>query len=164
MKKINIAEVKAFIQAQSPETKIYLGADSERFIMNGQWYADYTLAVVVHIDGCHGCKIFGGTDRERDYDQRKDRPAMRLMNEVYRVSELFQSLSDVLEDRYVEVHLDINPDKNHGSSCVVQQAIGYVKGTCNVIPMVKPRAFAASYCADRLKDILDSQERHRKVA
>jgi len=58
-----------------------------------------------------------------------------------------------LADRDVEVHLDINPDEMHGSSCVVQQAIGYIRGTCNVIPMVKPDAFAASYAADRLKSL-----------
>jgi predicted RNase H-related nuclease YkuK (DUF458 family) len=154
MKKINLEEVKAFIEKQSPDTKIYLGADSERFEMNGVWYADYTLAVVVHIDGRHGCKIFGEVQRERDYDQKKSKPAMRLMNEVYKVADLFQSLSEVLEDRYVEVHLDINPNEMYGSSCVVQQAIGYIKGTCNVIPMVKPKAFAASYAADRLKEVL----------
>jgi predicted RNase H-related nuclease YkuK (DUF458 family) len=36
----------------------------------------------------------------------------------------------------------------------VQQAIGYIKGTCNVDAQVKPNAFAASYAADRLKFIL----------
>lgn len=154
MKKIDLAEVKRFIEAQSDETKIYIGADSTRFKMEGRWYADYTLAVVVHIDGNHGCKIFGEVQRELDYDQKKSKPAMRLMNEVYKVSELFQSLSEVLEDRYVEVHLDINPNQMYGSSCVVQQAIGYIKGTCNVTPMVKPQAFAASYAADRLKEVL----------
>ena len=77
------------------------------------------------------------------------------MNEVYKVSDLFQSLADVLEDRLVEVHLDINPDQMYKSSMVVNQAIGYIKGTCNVIPMVKPRAFAASYAADRLPWVLD---------
>lgn len=154
MKNINIEEVKAFILAQSPETKIYLGADSERSRINGVWYADYTVAVVVHIDGCHGCKIFGEFERERDYDQRKDKPALRLMQEVYKVSEMFHKLADVIEDRHVEVHLDINLDQRYGSSCVVQQAIGYIKGTCNVEPMVKPRAFAASYAADRLKFVL----------
>ena len=154
MKKLNLEEVKNYILAQSPETKIYLGADSERYNMNGGWYADYTTAIVVHIDGRHGCKIFGEVTREKDYDQRKDRPSMRLMNEVYKVSELFQNLAEVLEDRYVEVHLDINPNEMHGSSCVIQQAVGYIRGTCNVIPMVKPRAFAASYAADRLKQVL----------
>ena len=154
MKKLNLEEVKSFIDAQSPDTKIYLGADSERFELNGVWYADYTLAVVIHIDGRHGCKIFGEVIRERDYDQRKDKPSLRLMNEVYKVADLFHSLQDVLEDREVEVHLDINPNEKYGSSCVVQQAIGYIKGTCNVVPMVKPRAFAASYAADRMKQLL----------
>jgi predicted RNase H-related nuclease YkuK (DUF458 family) len=154
MLKMNIEEVKNFIRAQSPSTKVYVGADSERFKMDGKWYADYTLAVVVHIDGCHGCKIFGEVQRELDYDQKKSKPAMRLMNEVYKVSALFQDLADVLEDRHVEVHLDINPNERFGSSCVVQQAVGYIKGTCNVVPMVKPKAFAASYAADRLKHVL----------
>lgn len=154
MQKLNLEEVKSFIVAQTPETKIYLGADSERFMLNGQSYADYTLAIVIHIDGCHGCKIFGEITRERDYDQKKNKPAMRLMNEVYKVSELFQKLSDVLEDRHVEVHLDINPNELYGSSCVIGQAIGYIKGTCNVVPLVKPNAFAASYAADRLKHVL----------
>ena len=154
MKPIDIDEVKTFIEAQSPETKIYIGGDSERFLIGNDWYADYTLAIVVHIDGKHGCKIFGEVQRERDWDQKKNRPRMRLMNEVYKIADLYLKLHDVLEDREVEVHLDINPNELYGSSCVVQQAIGYIKGTCNVTPMVKPKAFAASYAADRLKQVL----------
>jgi predicted RNase H-related nuclease YkuK (DUF458 family) len=153
MPTIDINQVAEFVRAQGPNTRIYLGADSERYRVDGVWWAEYTVAVVVHIDGCHGCKIFGEITRERDYDQRASKPAMRLMNEVYRVSEMFQKLIPVLEDRHVEVHLDINPNEMHGSSCVVQQAIGYIRGTCNVIPMVKPAAFAASYAADRLKSL-----------
>jgi predicted RNase H-related nuclease YkuK (DUF458 family) len=153
MKRLDIQKVKSYIESQGPNTKIYIGADSIRAKRHGRWYADYTLVVVVHIDGCHGCKIFGETQTELDYDQKQSKPAMRLMNEVYKVSELFQNLKEVLEDRKVEVHLDINPDIAHGSSCVVQQAIGYIKGTCNVIPMVKPNAFAASYAADRYNSL-----------
>jgi predicted RNase H-related nuclease YkuK (DUF458 family) len=154
MNKMNIEEVITFITNQTPETKIYIGADSERLNIDDLWYADYTLAVVVHIHGNRGCKIFGEVQRERDYDQRKDRPRMRLMNEVYKIAELYLKLAEVLEDRYVEVHLDINPDEMHGSSCVLNEAIGYIKGMCNVIPMVKPNAFAASVAADRMKEIL----------
>lgn len=153
MPKIDVDQVERFIAAQGPGTKIYLGADSERFRESRVWWAEYTTVVVVHINSKHGCKIFGEVDRERDYDQRSDRPSMRLMNEVYRVSELFQRLAPVLTDRPVEVHLDINPNEMHASSCVVQQAIGYIRGTCNVIPMVKPQAFAASYAADRLRGL-----------
>lgn len=152
-KAINIDEVASFISAQSPETKIYIGADSERIIVNDVWHADYTLAVVVHYEGNRGCKIFGEVQRERDYDQSQDKPRMRLMNEVYKIAELYLKLADVLEGREVEVHLDINPDEHHGSSCVIQEATGYIRGMCNVVPMVKPNAFAASYAADRFKGL-----------
>jgi len=158
MKKFNIEEVKSYLALQGPNTKVYLGADSERVRVNGVWYADYALAVVVHIDGCHGCKIFGYVERELDYDHKKNKPAVRLMNEVYKISNLFQEMIEVLEDFHVEVHLDLNKDELYGSSCVVQQAIGYIKGTCNMTPMVKPDAPAASFCADRLKRILAEQE------
>ena len=158
MKKINLEEVKAFIEKQSPETKIYLGADSERFELNGQWYADYTLAIVIHINGNNGCKIFGEVTRERDYDQKQNKPRYRLMNEVYKVSDLYLKLADILDERAVEVHLDINPDEMFGSNCVINEAIGYIRGTCNVIPMVKPNAFAASYAAGKFKTFGDLKD------
>ena len=153
-KAINIDEVRNFIVAQTPESKIYIGGDSERFMINEQWYADYILVVVVHINGNNGCKIFGEVQRERDWDQKRDRPRMRLMNEVYKIAELYNKLHDILEDRNVEVHLDINPNEMHGSSCVINEATGYIRGMCNVVPMVKPNAFAASYAADRYKSFM----------
>jgi len=153
MRKLNLNEVREFIEAQSPETKIYIGCDSERMKIDKVWYADYITAIVVHINGNNGCKLFGEVVRERDYDQKQSRPRYRLMNEVYKVSELYLRLADVLVDRNVEVHLDINPNEMTGSSCVINEAIGYIKGTCNVIPLVKPQAFAASYAADRLKSL-----------
>ena len=154
MRKIDIAQVAAFIQAQTPETKIYIGGDSERFLIGKDWYADYIMVVVVHINGNNGCKIFGEVQRERDWDKKRDKPRMRLMNEVYKIAELYLKLHDILEDREVQVHLDINPNEMHGSSCVINEAVGYIKGMCNVVPMVKPRAFAASYAADRYKSYM----------
>jgi uncharacterized protein len=162
--KLDIEEVRNFIRNTSDSTNIYIGADSERHKSNKEWWADYTVAVVIHYDGCRGCKVFGEVTSERDYDQRKDRPAYRLMNEVYKATAMYLELADAIGDRHVEVHLDINPDLMHGSSCVLNQAIGYVKGMTNVIPMIKPEAFAASYCADRLKDILDNAKKVRKIA
>jgi len=153
-KAIDIDEVRDFIMAQTPETKIYIGGDSERFLIGKDWYADYIMVVVVHINGNNGCKIFGEVQRERDWDQKRDKPRMRLMNEVYKIADLYLKLHDVLEDREVQVHLDINPNEMHGSSCVINEAVGYIKGMCNVIPMVKPRAFAASYAADRYKSYM----------
>ena len=151
-KHINIAEVSAFINECSPETKIYIGVDSERFRLNGVWYVDYISAVVVHFDGKHGCKIFGAVDRERDFGQTASKPKMRLMGEVYRATDLYLELSkEVAHD--MEVHLDLNPNEMYGSNVAVQEAVGYIKGMCGVIPMVKPNAPAASYCADQFKSL-----------
>ena len=151
--KFDIPHIKQFIEAQGPDTRIYIGVDSERVRGHDQqWYGIYTAAIVVHINGKNGCKLFGEVTRERDYD-RVNKPNTRLMTEVYKVSELYLKLAEVLEDREVEVHLDINPDDHHASSNVVAQAIGYIKGTCNVVPLVKPQAFAASYAADRIRGL-----------
>jgi len=157
-KELNIEEVKAFIIKQTPETKIYIGGDSERLQINGVWYADYINVVVVHKNGKNGCKVFGEVIRERDFDQNRDKPRMRLMNEVYKTAGLYLKLADILEDREVEIHIDINPDQKYGSSCVINEAVGYIRGMCNVIPMVKPNAWAASYCADRYKDVLKNKD------
>lgn len=151
MQKIDIEELKQFIADQSPESKIYIGCDSFRRKKDGVWYAHYTTVVVVHMDSRHGCRVFGDISSERDYDRKKNRPAMRLMNEVYRTVALFEQLLEVIGERYVELHLDINPNKMHGSSCVVDQAIGYVKGVAGFAPKVKPDGWAATHCADHYR-------------
>lgn len=158
-KKFDLEELRQVIRDSSPGTKIYIGTDSERFRKRGVWYADFTTAIVVHKDGNKGARVFGQVVRERDYDQRKDRPAYRLMSEVYKAADMYMQLADAVGDRHCEVHLDLNPDELHGSSCVIQQAIGYIRGTCQITPKVKPEAFAASYAADRLKDILEDVKR-----
>jgi predicted RNase H-related nuclease YkuK (DUF458 family) len=153
-KPMDIEQIIAFINEQTPDTRVYLGADSERYRKNNKWMADYTLAVVVHKSGRHGCKIFGEVQTEVDYDQRQDKPVVRLMTEVYKVADLYLKLADALVDRHVEIHLDINPGEEHASNAVVQQAIGYIRGVCQMTPQIKPEAFAASFAADRLKEVL----------
>ena len=155
MKKFNLEEVKEFIRGTSDATSIYIGADSERYRgKDDHWFADYTVAIVVHMDSSRGCRVFGDITTERDYDARHDRPSYRLMNEVYKAADMYLQLDEVIGDRHCEVHLDINPDEMHGSSCVIQQATGYIRGLCGFPPKVKPEAFSASYAADRLKEIL----------
>jgi predicted RNase H-related nuclease YkuK (DUF458 family) len=75
------------------------------------------------------------------------------MNEVTKAANMYLELSDSIGDRHFEVHLDINPNIIHGSSFILNQAIGYIKGVCNVVPMVKPNSFAATYAADRFAEI-----------
>lgn len=149
-RRFDLEEVREFIKNTSSTTKIYIGSDSARYRKHDVWFAEYCTVVVVHYDGNSGCKIFGRMESERDYDQKKDKPRMRLMNEVIRTAQLYMELEDAIEDRHLEIHLDINPDEKCGSSCVISEAVGYIKGMCNVVPFVKPKAFAASIAADRL--------------
>ena len=146
-------EIKEYINNTSDQSEIYIGCDSEKYKKNEIWYASYTTVIVIHVDGCRGCKIFGEITKERDYDQNVKKPSMRLMNEVYKVVELFQNLHPIVKDRNIEIHLDINPDEKQGSNHVVNQAMGYVKGVCNITPKIKPDAFAASKAADKFNTI-----------
>jgi len=151
-RKINLNDVKEYVSNCDLDTKIYLGCDSERINVRGVWHADYVVAIVIHINGNNGCKIFGQVTRERDFDKSNKKPRMRLMNEVYKVAEMYLKLAEII-DNDIEVHLDINPNEMYNSSVVINEAIGYIKGMCNVVPLVKPKAFAASYAADRLKSL-----------
>ena len=75
------------------------------------------------------------------------------MNEVYKAVDVYLELIDAIGDRESHIHLDLNVSEKHGSSCVTQEAIGYVRGVCGIEPNVKPTAFAASYAADRFTEI-----------
>lgn len=150
MKHFNFREIQRFLDSVSEESKIYIGCDSIAYKnTKGVWFSDFYSVVVVHRDCCHGCKIFGEITTEPDYSQNKRKPTYRLMQEVYKVSSLFLKLSEITE-KEIEIHIDVNPDKKHASNLIIDQAIGYIKGTCNVIPMVKPGSWAATHCADKL--------------
>lgn len=154
-------EISEFLSKCGPESRVYLGADSEKIKVAGAWFADYMLVCVVHIHDENGigkgCHIFGEITRERVYDQDKAKPTMRLMNEVYKVAELYDRLKPILGDREVQIHLDLNPNKRYVSNHVVSQALGYIKGTTQIDAQIKPEAFSASYAADQLKNILSNK-------
>lgn len=129
-----------------PNSKVYLGADSVRFERDGQAFAKISVVAVIHLGSKSGCKVIGYNEVERVYDKKLGRPAHRMMLEVYEVSKLYLELADHIPD--MEVHLDISERAEHGSSCVAKQAAGYILGVCQVKPVMKPNAWAASTCAD----------------
>lgn len=151
MKKINKNEVINLLNTLNSDTKVYFGCDSSRFKFKGKWYAEYTTVLVVHKNGRHGCKIFAQVDREQDFDQKASRPFTRMMKEAQRVASLYLEYEDIVYEYGLEheIHLDINQEDIHGSSVAVKAASGYVQGTCNITPILKPTAYAASYAADR---------------
>lgn len=130
------------------KTKIYLGCDSVKHKIKGVWHATYATVMIVHKDGSKGCRIFSALSTERDYDTSKNRPALRLMTEVYKVTDLYLQLYPLIDQFDIEVHLDVNPDKEFGSSCVATQAAGYVLGMTGLEPKLKPDSWAASFGAD----------------
>lgn len=152
-RKLDLDEVRDFIENTSEATKIYIGSDSERHRRCGVWFADYAVVVVIHYNGNRGAKVFGEITTERDYDQSKDKPRMRLMNEVMKAAQLYLDLEEAIGARECEVHIDINPDHKHGSSCVISEAVGYIKGMTGVTPRVKPSAWAASIAADKFPSL-----------
>lgn len=133
------------------ETKIYIGTDSVRFRKNDRWYAKYATVCVVHKNGKNGCQVFRHKSIEPDYDVKKNRPSMRLMNEVIKSCELYTQIAPFIDEFDVEIHVDVNTDPIHGSNCVATQAAGYVLGVTGLTEnqvKLKPDAFAASFGAD----------------
>lgn len=124
---------------------IYLGCDSQKYNKHS---ARYTVVLIVHIEDSKGCKIFGYTETETDYDKNISKPRMRLMTEVEKVVSVYTEFEDVLIEKNVEIHLDINPNPVHNSNIIFKQACGYVMGMTGIEPTTKPDAFASSHCGD----------------
>lgn len=129
-------------------SKIYLGCDSVRFMKDGRWYARYATVAIVHMNGKNGCRIFNNISVEPDFDVKKNRPKMRMMNEVSKVCQLYTQLIPFIDEYNVEIHLDINTDPKHGSNCAANEAAGYVLGMTGIEPKLKPESWAASFGAD----------------
>lgn len=109
---MDLEAVRRYIK-DHPKAKIYAGCDSQRFKKNGKWNARFiTVCVIYQRDKS---KIFAEISIEKDYDKNYSKPAMRLMNEVYKVSELMLNLSDALKNREYYIHLDVNPKESEGS-------------------------------------------------
>ena len=83
---IDFNEIKELLDQCDGNTKVYLGCDSERNKRGPKWYADYTRVIVIHKNGNNGCRLFGETISELDYDARSNKPTTRLFNEALKLS------------------------------------------------------------------------------
>jgi predicted RNase H-related nuclease YkuK (DUF458 family) len=145
-----LEEIVNLLLTLNSDTRIYLGCDSIRFTQKNLWYARYATVAIIHMNGKNGCRIFSNISIEPDFDLRKNRPKMRMMNEVAKVCELYNQLAPFVDEFDVEIHLDINTDPKHGSSCAANEAAGYVLGMTGVEPKLKPDSWAASFGADAI--------------
>jgi len=141
-----IEEAKKAIESSSSSSSIYIGADSIRYNNRGRWYAKYSTVVILHKDSKHGCKLFHRTVDLPDYGNLKQ----RLMTEVGYAIEAASELIEVIGERHLEIHIDINPNPKYKSSVAVKEALGYVKGSLGIDAKIKPSSWAASHAADHL--------------
>lgn len=139
-----IEEAKQAILDSSKESSVYIGCDSVRFKKNNMWYAKYSTVVIIHMDSKHGCRLFHESVDMPDFGNLKQ----RLLNEVQMAVMAATEIVDVLGERHMEIHLDINPNPKHKSSVAVKEALGWVKGSLGLDAKIKPASFAATHAAD----------------
>jgi uncharacterized protein len=139
-----IEEAKQAIINSSKETAIYIGADSIRYKKNSKFFARYCIVIILHIDQNHGGKIYHHIDIQPDYGSIKQ----RLLTEVHLAVTTAYEILDIIGNRKLEIHLDLNPNPSYKSSVAVKEALGYVKGCLGLDAEVKPSAWAASSAAD----------------
>lgn len=143
-----INEAKVAIMDSTPESSVYVGCDSLRHKKGGKWHATYSTCIVLHMSSKHGGKIFHFTETLPDYGSMKQ----RLLNEVGYCVRAASDLIDanVIGDRSLEIHCDINPSPNHKSSVAAKEAIGYIRGTFGFDPKLKPLSWCATHSADHI--------------
>lgn len=127
----------------SSSSSIYIGCDSRR--VPSKKKAFFSTVIVLHVDSKKGCKIFHLKQELPDFGSLRG----RLMTEVQLALEAFYAIEDVVGDRKLEVHLDVNPDPRHASNIVTAEALGWVRGL-GIQAKVKPDSFAATTAADHL--------------
>lgn len=145
-----IEELVDLLIGLGPNTKVYLGCDSVRYVKKDRQMARFATVAIVHMNGKNGCRIFSNISHEPDYDMKPNRPKMRMMNEVIKVCELYNQLAPFIDEFDVEIHLDISTDPKQGSNCAANEAAGYVLGMTGVEPKLKPESFASSFGADHV--------------
>lgn len=148
-----ITEVISKLKKAPPKSRLYLGADSVRYVDGkGQAWAKITVVAVIHLAGRHGCQVVGKTTKERVYDKNLGKPQHRMMTEAVALGQVYLDLENAMIENNLEVetelHLDIASDEQYGSNCAAKQAAGYILGVCRIKPLLKPQAWAASTAAD----------------
>lgn len=159
----NYDEIIKAVEASPEDSTIYFGADSKQYSKAGTQYVSYVTVVVIHHASSKGAQLF------RAWHIQKDTGDLwtRLMREVQDTIAVCEEVIPYVGDRFVEVHLDLNPNENYASSQVVKAAAGWVRGVLGIEPKLKPESFIASSVADRYavtraKNRRDSPAQKRK--
>lgn len=151
------AAVEDWIKESHPESVTMIGCDSIRKEVKGKAFAIYGTVVAIRKSSgagvYHGSKLFSSLVRLPDYGKviksgKLANLKARMLQEVSFTLEAFDRLRDVLEDRFWEIHVDINSRQDCESHVALADAKGYVMGVTGREPFFKPVGLAASFAAD----------------
>lgn len=141
-----IDKVKKAIREASDTSSFYIGCDSSvSRVRAGKKEAHYVVVFIVHMNSANGAKIIHQDYKLPEYGNLKQ----RLLQEANFAISLAAEVVDLLKDRKLEIHLDINPSPRHKSNVAVKEALAYAKGM-GLTAKIKPHSFAASHAADHL--------------
>ncbi len=142
-------ELKTYIKNSTKQTKIIISGDSQRISKNGRQQVVYVALVIVHnhtIAGIgKGAKLFKHITVEDGWP-----PSLRdrLLREVEHIINIASDAAEVIGDRHLEIHLDINNKPEHKSNAVMKEVCGWVFGMLGIWPLIKPHAWASANGAD----------------
>ena len=139
-------DARQAILNSSETSSVYVGADSIRFKRNGLWFAKYSTVIILHKDSKRGGNLFSRNVEMRDFGNLRQ----RLITEAGFAIEAATAILDVVGQRKLEIHLDLNPNPRYKSNIAVKEALGYVKGSTGIDAKVKPDSFAATHAADHV--------------
>lgn len=142
-----VSKVGRYIQAEPRYNyRVIVGTDSQDH-QNGERFADFVSAVVVHRVGAGGI-YFWQRERMGKVWSLKE----RIFEEAYRSLKLGQTLVSEFEKEkfsegfHLEVHVDIG--EKGETRTIINEVVGMIRGTGFEVK-IKPDAFAASKVADR---------------
>ena len=156
----NLEEIRNEILNSPQDSSVYIGSDSKVYSATDCQMVAYVTVIILHYGSSKGAKIFKAHKTAKYFGQIRQ----RLMDEVTEAISAGMAISDVIENRKFEIHLDINRDERFKSAKLVKEATGYVLGTLGLEPVLKPDSFAASSVADKycVKDAKKNQSMAKK--
>ncbi len=144
-KKMNLEEIVEMIKSSSYESGIYVGCDSTQ----RKDYCIFATVVVIHHSRSRGANAFVKIEKTERINPIKQ----RIMMEVSKAVETAINISNLVPERLIEIHLDINVSPKFVSNSIIKEALGYVTAQ-GFKAVFKPESFAAYCVADYACKIL----------
>lgn len=121
---------------------IHIGTDSQ----NKGRSTKFVTVVVMHKVGRGAFGFFTSytVPRMKSLNQRLFTESQRSIEFAFGLQDIFDEFSII-----PKVHADVNPDRKHKSSAIVDEVVSYIEQQ-GYIAIIKPHSYVSSHCADHL--------------